>query len=609
MQSGIIRSQEILNAVSDYIVVLDRQGAVIMSNEFPEKPLPEKKKRSILSAIAGDNYLEILKKAANGGDGTLGMLYDAIVNILGGEGDFFSADISIDDPVRTRYYSATITRLNQKQSVAVTFSEITEQVNARRLLSQSEERNRSLVEGIPDIISRQDGSGRILEVIPGMGMKPVAPVEDLIGKTLREVIPPETASLLEAEIEAVVTSGKNRIVEYTLPGDNSLQHLESSIVFVNLNEVLALTRDITARKRTEHMLSQLATVVEQASESVVITDLEGNIEYVNPCFTRTTGYSYDEVLGQNPRMLKSGVQKDSVYREMWETISSGRRWSGIFINRNRDGALIHEETSIFPITDSSGNMINYAAIKRNITERITAEETIREQNLFLNTVIESMSNPFFVIDAGDYSILMANSAARGMAEGSCYSCRYLSGLTKRPCSSKDHPCPIAMLEENLQPVNVEQMSYDRNGRQIFHGVHCYPVFNEEGGLAQIILYSHDITDRKMAEMELRKLSMAVEQSFYTVMITDKNAVIEYVNPVFSRITAYQPEEVIGRSLFDLKMYRDTIRQHWDSIKKTRHVDRGDQRHQKGWKKLLGVRLHNRNQKRQWRNNPLREGRP
>jgi PAS domain S-box-containing protein len=569
LQGGLIRSQEILNVVSDYMLVLNTQGTVIMSNEFQEKPLPGKHGHGILNAIMGDNYLQILKKAAAAGDETLGMLYNAIRNILDGSGDFFSADITIDDPVRTRYYSATITRLHNKQAAVITFSEITEQVHAGKLLSQSEERNRSLVEGIPDTISRQDGSGRILEVIPGMGMKPVRPVEELSGKTLREILPPETAALLEAEIEAVVSSGKNRIVEYTLPGENSLQHLESRIVHVNRNEVLAFTRDITERKRTEYMLSQLATVVEQASESVLITDMEGNMEYVNPCFVRTTGYSFNEAIGQNPRILKSGMQKDDVYREMWETISSGRVWNGVFINKNRDGSLIHEETSIFPIRDSSGNMIKYAAVKRNITDRIAAEGIIREQNLFLNTVIESMSNPFFVIDAGDYSILMANSAARGMTEASCYSCRYLSGLTKKPCTARDHPCPISMVETDLKPVNVEQMSYDRDGHQIFHGVHCYPVFNKEGKLAQMILYSHDITDRKTAEMELRKLSMAVEQSFNTVMITDRNLLIEYVNPAFSRITGYSAREVLGRRPFELQMYdNDIIMQYWDSINKT-----------------------------------------
>jgi PAS domain S-box-containing protein len=122
--------------------------------------------------------------------------------------------------------------------------------------------------------------------------------------------------------------------------------------------------------------------VEQASSSVIITDLEGTIEYVNPYFCKTTGYSYAEIAGENPRILKSGAQDDSIYREMWETITSGKTWKGVFINKIKDGSLIHEEANIFPVRDSSGKIIKFASVKSNITDRLRQRKDQEAEHLF-----------------------------------------------------------------------------------------------------------------------------------------------------------------------------------------------------------------------------------
>jgi diguanylate cyclase (GGDEF)-like protein/PAS domain S-box-containing protein len=129
-------------------------------------------------------------------------------------------------------------------------------------------------------------------------------------------------------------------------------------------------------------LRKLSTAVEQSANSVVITDVNGNIEYVNPKFTAVSGYSREEVIGRNPRILKSDKQPDSYYVDLWQTISSGREWQGEFCNKTRDGRQFWELTSIAPIRDDAGIITNYVAIKEDITGRKLHEEQLYYQANF-----------------------------------------------------------------------------------------------------------------------------------------------------------------------------------------------------------------------------------
>jgi len=116
------------------------------------------------------------------------------------------------------------------------------------------------------------------------------------------------------------------------------------------------------------MLKKLASAVEHSPISVMITDRTGTIEYVNPKFCQVTGYESHEVLGENPRILKGDALSEEVYREMWETILSGREWHGEFHNRNKDGTLVWELASISPVMDESGNITHFVGVKEDISE-------------------------------------------------------------------------------------------------------------------------------------------------------------------------------------------------------------------------------------------------
>lgn len=143
--------------------------------------------------------------------------------------------------------------------------------------------------------------------------------------------------------------------------------------------ILGIAEDITDLKKTEQQLDLFRYAVEQSPASVVITDIKGIIQYVNTKFCAVTGYTSQEAIGNNPRILKSGEKPPEEYKELWEMLTSGKVWSGEFHNKKKDGSLYWEYASISPIVSSSGEITHYLAVKEDITDRKNAEEALLER--------------------------------------------------------------------------------------------------------------------------------------------------------------------------------------------------------------------------------------
>jgi len=139
-----------------------------------------------------------------------------------------------------------------------------------------------------------------------------------------------------------------------------------------------LQRQIAERVQTEEAHSRLATAVDQSAESIVITDTEGTILYVNPAFKRITGYSQDEAIGRTPRILQSGTHDVAFYESLWATISAGEVWQGRFVNKRKDGAPYTEEATISPVRGEDGTIGHYVAVKRDVTAELELESRYRQ---------------------------------------------------------------------------------------------------------------------------------------------------------------------------------------------------------------------------------------
>ena len=136
--------------------------------------------------------------------------------------------------------------------------------------------------------------------------------------------------------------------------------------------------DVTEAHEMNLELQKLAAILEQLGEGIIVTDAEGTIQYVNRIYEERTGYNRDELIGQNPRILKSGEHDDAFYKALWDVIKAGHTWQGQFVNKRKDGVLFYEQATIFPVKSEAGEIVQFAALKRDISRELELEESLRQ---------------------------------------------------------------------------------------------------------------------------------------------------------------------------------------------------------------------------------------
>jgi PAS domain S-box-containing protein len=191
--------------------------------------------------------------------------------------------------------------------------------------------------------------------------------------------------------------------------ESSLEKIKTFLQDELIRQTDGLKDSILERQKIEEQLNLFYQGTEQSAASIVMTNIAGDIIYVNRKFTEVTGYSFEEAIGQNPRILKSGDQPLSFYEDLWDTITSGKNWSGQFHNKRKDGTLYWEDARIFPIFNSAKEMTHFVAIKEDITKRKEAEERnehLLQSQLVINNLLNSVANNDKVDDL--YSLALEN---------------------------------------------------------------------------------------------------------------------------------------------------------------------------------------------------------
>ena len=207
---------------------------------------------------------------------------------------------------------------------------------------------------------------------------------DLVGRTT-DVLgdDPGHGAAQQEILERTVADGlwQGEVVNYAKDGSRHILDCRTQMVRDAQGKAIALcgiSTDITERRKWENELRRLASAIEQAAESIMIADSDGTIVFVNPSFERITGHSRHEVVGKNPRFLKSGEHDLQFYRNMWETITAGQIWSGSFSNRRKDGSLYIEKGTISPVFNAEGTIINYVAVRNDVTDELKLEEKLSQ---------------------------------------------------------------------------------------------------------------------------------------------------------------------------------------------------------------------------------------
>ncbi len=262
--------------------------------------------------------------------------------------------------------------------------DITIRKEAEAKLRESEELSRKLIATVPDIIIRTNLNGEIVFVNDAISKAfPFLNKEDVLGHNMmdfiadkdKEIVAGNTRLMFEQALglkEYQMHVGDGVLFEISVNGDvlRNAKNEPTGMVFV--------LRNVTERKKSERELIKLSTAVEQSPAVVVITDLDGNIEYANPKFSELTGYQTEEVFKQNARIMKSGHFSPDTYVDLWETITKGDEWHGEFHNKKKNGELFWEKASISPIRNKEGKIINYIKVSEDISEMKQKEQELRD---------------------------------------------------------------------------------------------------------------------------------------------------------------------------------------------------------------------------------------
>ena len=262
--------------------------------------------------------------------------------------------------------------------------DISRRVKAEKALSASERQYRTLFENAPVGIYRTTPDGRILAANPALvTMLGFSSLEELARRDLNTSgFEPQyaRAQFMERIEKAGELAGlespwrkKNGEVIHVRENARAIRGDSGQVLYYE-----GTVEDITQRKIEQAEHARLVTAIEQFEEAVVITNAAGDIEYVNPAFSRMTGYTREETLGKNPRILKSDKQNPSFYRHLWITILRGQTWQGELINRRKDGTSYTERMNIGPVRDARGEISHFIATKQDVSERKTLEAQLQQ---------------------------------------------------------------------------------------------------------------------------------------------------------------------------------------------------------------------------------------
>jgi PAS domain S-box-containing protein len=376
-----------------------------------------------------------------------------------------------------------------------------------------------------------------------------------------------TLAVLEDATRA--ESAFSRLLLVSMLGLGALLALMLGFMLVLLRRTYnCLAEREAALRQSEDTARKLSRAVEQSPVSIIITDLAGNMEYVNPKFTATTGYSADEAMGKNPRILKSGDMPPEDYAELWATITSGREWKGELRNRRKDGGDYWEYASISPIRDATGRIAHYLAVKEDITERKRAGEALRASEQTLRELYDGAPVGIFRSSvAGRYeSVNPYYARLFGYADPA----EMIAGVVSIPeqiyTRPEDRARLLRMLEDQDEVLNHEVERRTRDGGVIWVSLSVRAVRDAAGVLTHLEGFCTDITERRRVETALAESESRFRALFEHAPVAyasfDADGRLLDMNDEFCSLVGRGRGELLGRPFAGLLVAAERTRFPW-----------------------------------------------
>ena len=290
-----------------------------------------------------------------------------------------------------------------------------EKPREKQILKEERRRLRTLIETIPDLVWLKDPDGIYLLCNPKFERFFGFRESEIIGKSDFDYVPEELAQFIRQKDKEALEANRpvtnTEWITYADDGHRELVETIKTLIYGldgKIIGILGIARDITAHFLAENDLRKFMMGIENSSDAIFITDVNGTIEFINPAFEKIYGFSRSDALGKTPRMLKSGLIPPEAYKQFWNTLLAGKPVKGEIKNKTRDGRIIDIEASNNPILDEKGNIVGFISINRDITERKQAEselikakekaeESDRLKTAFLHNISHEIRTPMNAI--------------------------------------------------------------------------------------------------------------------------------------------------------------------------------------------------------------------
>jgi len=397
------------------------------------------------------------------------------------------------------------------QSIQTAIHDITERKKSDEEKARQASLINLLLDSIPDIIFFKDLEGVYVGCNPAFTELIGLSKNEIIGKTDYDFFDKENADWFTQHDQEMLKTNHTRNNEewVTYPdGRKALLDTLKTPYWDNdgkLLGVLGISRDITARQQAEETIVKLSKGIEQSSASIMITDVNGTIEFVNPKYCQITGFSREEAIGQNPRISQSGKTPNTTYEKLWDTILSGEEWRGELLNMKKNGELFWEFMSISQIKNSKGEITNFIAVKDDITERKNAEEELRNISARLTLATRAGGVGVWEYDLTNNRLLWDDQmfALYGTREGD------FSGIYQAWRAGL-HPDDIDRCDRETQMAIRGEKEYDTEFRVVWPDGSIHTIkalasvqLDESGRSVRMIGTNWDISEQKRTELEIK----------------------------------------------------------------------------------------------------------
>jgi two-component system cell cycle sensor histidine kinase/response regulator CckA len=408
---------------------------------------------------------------------------------------------------------------------------------------------RSWVQAFPDVSLVLNPLGAVVYYhVPGSAKFPA--LEDVMNRNIREILPATVLKEVELAV-ADAAQGHTRTVEFEQDIQGARQIFESRFAPMEGAGVLAIIRNsVSAQLREKAQLQ--AAILESAAHAIVVTDLEGSIEWVNPAFTSLSQYSAEEAIGKNPRVLvKSGVHDKAFYKDLWDTILDGQVWRGEIVNRRKDGSLYHEDQMITPLRNEHGEIRHFAAIKQDITARRLGEDALQKAEEDYRKLVNEVNDGIFVVDAtGKFTFVNGPLAnIHGFSDPSELIGRNVVEFLE-PERARELQAQAFSGHPVAQPETLTERLLLPGGGEKFVEIKPVPII-EDGRVTGFRGVVRDVDGRVRTEKELQLSYNVLSEMHNVVYVANSDGTVVYVSPSAERILGYSPDDLLGEGWWNL----------------------------------------------------------